>query len=366
MTPPPTVAAVTSPSPTADARQPQLDAVRAFAVMLVIWQHTMRPVRVLTRDAGAIGVVIFFVLSGFLITGILLDARTAADEAGESRGGVLRRFYIRRFLRIFPLYYGIIAVAWALGQPEVRQQIGWLLTYTTNFRMAAIGGNIGMPTPFWSLAVEEQFYLFWPCVVLFAPRRRLPWIMAGMVALSVATRFVTALTGAAEHTITMPTWSALDGLAAGALLAYAYRERIDAARMLRWSLVGGIGLMAVRLGLMWLDRGRAVQMALWMLPWVMVGVWVVDRAARDQLPRIFRWRPLAWVGVTSYGIYVYHRPLMSVFEIGGRRGWGVFVFVAVVTIVVASASWAVFEKPINDQKRRWPYVPRRPSSATEA
>ena len=341
----------------ADTRRPQLDVLRAGAVLLVLWQHTMRPTALLTSDAGAVGVVLFFVLSGFLITGILLDARANAEAVASPRGGVLRRFYIRRFLRIFPLYYGVILVAWLLGQPEVRAQFWWLVTYRTNFLMASLGRNIGMPTPFWSLAVEEQFYLFWPLVVLFVRPKRLPWVLIGMAALSVISRVLATSPGVPEHTITMPTWAALDGLAVGGMLVLAHRSGRDLRRALNWILGIGVALIVARLALIHFQRGRPVQMGLWMLPWAMVGAWLVDRAARDMLPAMFSSRIIAWVGVISYGVYVYHRPLMSVMNIGAQRGWGTFALVTAATIVVASISWIVFERPINNQKRRWPYVP---------
>jgi peptidoglycan/LPS O-acetylase OafA/YrhL len=352
----------------ASARQPQLDGVRATAVTLVLWQHTMRPAATLTRDAGAIGVVLFFVLSGFLITGILLDARRDADAVGEGRGGVLRRFYIRRFLRIFPLYYAVLVVAWLLGEPQVRHYIGWLGLYATNFLMASVGDNIGMPTPFWSLAVEEQFYLFWPFIVLFLPRRYLPRVLGSMVIVSVLSRMLIALNPAArEHTVTMPTWSALDGLAIGGMLALAHRSasREVIQRVLRWVLAAGAVLMSARLAMIYFRYGRVPYYALWMLPWAMIGAWAVDKAARNELPGVLAWRPIAWVGIVSYGVYVYHRPLMSVLSIGNSRGWMIFALVTSATVVVASASWILFERPINDQKRRWPYVPRR-AAADEA
>lgn len=340
-----------------DSRKPQLDTIRALAVLLVLYQHTMRPQFILTGDAGAIGVQLFFVLSGFLITGILLDARADAAATRVPLSGVLGRFYIRRFLRIFPLYYALIAVAWILGEPGVRQYVLWLVTYSTNFLMASVGGNIGMPTPFWSLAVEEQFYLFWPFVALFVPTRRLPWVLVGMIVLSIGSRFVIALSGAPGHTITMPTWSALDGLAIGGLLAYAVRTPFDPTVVLRWAAGAGFLLIGMRLGLISIQRFRPIQMALWMFPWGLIAAWVVHLAARGKLPAVFNFRPLAWVGVVSYGVYVYHRPMMSVLQIGVRRGWEVFGLITALTIIVASISWIVFERPINNLKSRWPYVP---------
>jgi peptidoglycan/LPS O-acetylase OafA/YrhL len=158
------------------------------------------------------------------------------------------------------------------------------------------------------------------------------------------------------QTITMLTWSALDALAIGGMLALAHRSDRDSSRALRWVLIGGLVLIAVRLAMIGNHVSRPIQMTIWMLPWAMVSVWIVDRAAHGRLPVLFNWRPLAWMGVISYGVYIYHRPLMSVFSIGARRGWDVFLFITLATLVVASVSWLAFERPINNLKHRWPYV----------
>lgn len=339
-----------------NARQPQLDALRAVAVALVICQHTLDPRRAYTQDAGAIGVMVFFVLSGFLITGILMRARDLADASGHARLGVLARFYVRRFLRIFPLYYAVVGTAWLAGQADVRHYLVWLILYGANFLMAGVGGNIGMATPFWSLAVEEQFYLFWPFVVLFCHRRRLRWVLAGMVMVSVIARFLVALTGARENTIVMPTWSELDGFALGGMLAYANHSAIKTSAALRRAFFLGACLVFARIILVGLNRGRPIQMALWMLPWGLVALWFVDQASRDALPALFRSRVLVWLGTISYGMYVYHRPLMTALGVPWRRGLGQFGLISATTAVVATVSWLFFEKPLSDQKWRWPYV----------
>ncbi|MGH7802858.1 MAG: acyltransferase family protein, partial [Candidatus Binatia bacterium] len=139
----------------------ELDALRAFAVTLVVWSHAVGgEVGVgALRVGGYHGVTLFFVISGFLITGILLDARAAAARAGTSAGFALRAFYARRFLRIFPVYYAVLLVTFALGFDAVREELGWHLAYLSNWHFAA-RGEFGISTShLWSLAVEEQFYL---------------------------------------------------------------------------------------------------------------------------------------------------------------------------------------------------------------
>ena len=170
---------------TAPPRVPALDGIRGIAVTLVALLHFGY------LNGGWIGVQAFFVLSGFLITGILLADRDAPLRA------YLRRFYWRRTLRIFPLYYGylaLLAVSYALrGVPaEFADDAGALFTYTYNFTRA----TDFTPTPFfthlWSLAVEEQFYLVWPFLVHALSRRALVALACALVAMAPAFRFALA------------------------------------------------------------------------------------------------------------------------------------------------------------------------------
>src|SRR5688500_17262278 len=108
---------------------PQLDGLRAIAVTLVIVQHYG-----LTADSGRWGVRLFFVLSGFLITGILLSGRDSVLTRTTSLGSAIRRFYIRRTLRICPLYYLVIGIALLVGAGQAREYAPWLLTYTINWK----------------------------------------------------------------------------------------------------------------------------------------------------------------------------------------------------------------------------------------
>jgi peptidoglycan/LPS O-acetylase OafA/YrhL len=358
-------------------RREQLDGLRAIAVFAVILCHTLDPHRHSWSQKGAFGVQLFFVLSGFLITGILMDARRDATDVSQPMGAVVRAFYVRRVLRIFPVYYVTLAVAAVMGIEGMREDLGWNLTYLSNWRVA-IDGKFGAVTHIWSLAVEEQFYVLWPLVVLFAPKRILPWAIASMIALASATRVVlTVATDMWSDGIAILTPSVLDSLGLGALLAFLWRssKRTDRA-------VNVLGVLAVVMFIMDTSVGRwgpprsgiAAFTVLW---WSLAFVWVVHRAAVGRtgaIGRVLTFRPLAYIGTISYGIYLFHLfvvPVATVVErraginlpVPVERGPAQLLIVTVVSIALAALSWRVLERPINSLKHRFPYVVPAPNTA---
>src|SRR4051812_126623 len=152
---------------------PQLDGLRALAVTAVLVHHLLDPLPGLATHFpwGLVGVRLFFVLSGFLITGLLIQA-VQTQRGSHDPAHVLKQFYIRRALRIFPIYYLVLAIAWLVGSADVHEQLPWLATYTYNVWIAHLGWFTKYFAHFWSLCVEEQFYLVWPWLLVFAPRRR--------------------------------------------------------------------------------------------------------------------------------------------------------------------------------------------------
>jgi peptidoglycan/LPS O-acetylase OafA/YrhL len=360
----------TSGSAAPKSRQIQLDSVRAISLAMVVVQHTMRPTGRVLGSLGGAGLMIFFVLSGYLISGLLLEARERADAEGVAKGGVLRRFYIRRFLRIFPLYYAVLAIATLIGEPTTRQYLFQLATYQTNFLMAGLGKNLPPVTPLWSLAVEEHFYLFWPLIVLFGSRRFV-WLSVGaMVIGSVITRGWAAALGGGFQAVTMPTWASVDGIALGCALALLFRYSTAEVRV-RWinrSLAAGLVL-----GLAWIVVARSsipgrsiIVHAVQLLPVGLVSFWVIDKAVEGRLPRLFDNRVLGQLGLMSYGMYVLHRYVMHYLGFDYERGPIVFLSVFGVSAALAFVSWHLFESPINNLKRFWPYVPRRAAATVPA
>src|SRR5438874_1438183 len=147
---------------------PQLDGLRAFAVFGVLIQHFLS-----FEMPGFLGVRLFFVLSGFLITGLLLDSRNLVESGLSTYGEQLKRFYARRMLRLYPPLLVFIAVCLVLDLGRMRSDWPWHATYLSNVYLIFIRPrqNLFPVHILWTLSIEEQFYLAWPLFILFAPRR---------------------------------------------------------------------------------------------------------------------------------------------------------------------------------------------------
>ncbi|MEO8335552.1 MAG: acyltransferase [bacterium] len=347
-------------------RHPQLDSLRAFSVIIVVFVHTMNPKGPVFSSFAPLAVAMFFVLSGFLITGILFDARERAEAAGVARGSVLGKFYARRFLRIFPIYYAVLGVAVLLGEQSTRSYLWELVTYRQNFLLARLGHNVPPITPLWSLAVEEHFYVVWPLIVLFASRRYI-WV-ASMVMVVGSLVARSLLWDTNYQLLTMPTYAAVDSIAVGCMLALLWRGTTTAERKpwLRGALIVGLTLEATRQGLSLYPLPHSVPLVRVMntLPFGIACVWLIGRGAEERLPAWMSNRWLAKLGLVSYAVYVVHRYVMHFLGYDYQRGLHVFFPVLAISVLIASVSWIVFEGPINNLKRYFPYVKRSaPASA---
>jgi peptidoglycan/LPS O-acetylase OafA/YrhL len=367
---------------------PQLDGLRAFAVGGVMLAHLYGLKRLpfgLSRfDWANAGVELFFVLSGFLITSILLGYRAGAEGGAHTRAEYTRHFYIRRALRIFPLYYLVVFVGLALDLPPAREAIGWLLTYTANYYITYQRDWMGAMGHFWSLAVEEQFYLVWPWLVLFVPRRWLLALSIALIALGPLYRLF-ALYAYPEdiwsgHFLTFThTFARLDALGAGSLLAmalYAPHSRTRIYQFLnRLLLPAGVltGVALYALNVQGMLRGAYV--VLFDLALVVVLSWLVAMASKGfsgWIGRLLELRPLVYIGRISYGLYVYHNfmplllsAIMARFGmIYPGQGARAFVLASVATLAVASLSWHVLERPINRLKAHVRLKPRPVTTVT--
>jgi peptidoglycan/LPS O-acetylase OafA/YrhL len=327
------------------SRIPQLDGLRAVAVTCVMAFHFI-PWVDRYATLGSIGVRLFFVLSGFLITRILL-----ADRARDA-GAALRSFYIRRSLRIFPVFYLVLAIAWAMNIGPVRSTIGWHLSYLTNVYLFDRGSWHGSISHLWSLAVEEQFYLVWPWLIVLVAERWLPSMITVMICMSPVTRL---LIGGPMNSV-LPT-SCLDALGAGALLAFPAARKT----MMSVGARAGVPLLAAMLVLrgagfssapyeVALDLGVSLSAA-----WL-VGAVATPVAGMRAMP--LARTPLVYLGTISYGVYLVHgfMPYILGRYIPGfvDLGWPIrFLALTGATVAAASASWHGFEAPILALKRRW-------------
>jgi peptidoglycan/LPS O-acetylase OafA/YrhL len=349
---------------------PQLDGVRGIACALVLFSHFWPngPVHDFL-NWGYIGVRLFFTLSGFLITGILLDARRQSNS--KENGQILRSFYARRVLRIFPLYYSVLFLRLWLGPAPAPGDTASLLTFTANWQFVA-AGKLETAGHFWSLAVEEQFYIFWPWVILFVPHRFLSTVIAAVMVQAPVVRLWMALAKVSVIGITFNTPGCLDTLGAGALLAWA-RHQPDGSlltrRLVKWASIALVPLVAVSFpGGHWRTHYLAI-FGLGDVLWAALALLFIHRAA-EGFPgvagAILGSGPLAYFGRISYGVYVYHGFAHLVLPWFFRHfnvedpptGWGRSLALTIGSIAVAALSWRFFEAPINQWKRLFPYRTR--------
>ena len=320
----------------------EFDGLRGLAALWVVYYH-------LRGGWGFVAVDVFFVLSGYLITAIILR------ESGER--GFLRAFYWRRGLRIWPIYYLLVLGAIVVSPPPPGLA-GYYLTYTQNVPRLWHGWSEWMSwAPMehtWTLALEEQFYLIWPFLVMLVGRRAVPAVALAIAMGSVATRFARV----EEFTLV----GRCDGFALGGLLA----ALMATPRWQRWVppaawLAASAASVAVAYIVV---TGRSATNVA--IVGANCGTFAVVAAAlfpSGTRPLSFlRVRPLVYLGTISYGIYLYHWPILQLcVRSAGRMEVGGFpldwIVVPALSVAVAAASWHFIERPILQLKERFAYRP---------
>ena len=339
------------------AYRPELDSFRAYAVLLVLLSHWVPDTRfVAAFNWGVAGVYVFFVISGFVITRILLAA-TDGDTRWHHAAG---KFYLRRILRIWPIYYLTCIVAFFIWPRIDSGHAAWHFLFASNVLDGALG-RLSHPVHFWSLSVEQQFYLAWPFLVFLLARRQLALVcMAGMV-IAPACRYLFLVHYGNLPLMLTSTPSNLDVLAAGALLALAeeHKHQLVTPRVIdrACDVAGIVGAIL----LFWIIQERLAGRPQFgfiggATAFALISLWLVRRARDfEVLRRILHNPATIFVGTISYGIYIYHlfvgMALAAV--VPGLNGSYAFVLVAtVLTLLVATVSWYFIEKPILKAKVR--------------
>ena len=357
---------------------PALDGVRAIAILMVIVYHSVNGLPGMTRaqsffldltGAGWVGVDLFFVLSGFLITGILMDSRTSNHA--------LRNFYARRVLRIVPVYVAFLLFSLWIAAPlgtssaaevaQLRQTQAWFWTYTENVLVALRSWDAtSFPMAhLWSLAVEEQFYLVWPLAVLLLSPAALKRGAIICIVMAELFRFALIQRGADGTVVFVMLPTRMDSLAAGAFLACAYRDPVLWPRVLqaRKYLAAGAALCLVALLLFFhtIDKLAPLDQLVAFPAFVALGAVVVASAASGCA-----WLSgpvLRFIGKISYGMYVWHLVVMrliltqvSVPDTTAAPAWWLFYAIMVFgtvcgTVLFALVSWHIIERPFLALKR---------------
>src|SRR5258706_4512290 len=329
---------------------PALDGLRGVAILLVMLCHFLGLLKTgnhrldsllhLGFGHGWVGVNLFFVLSGFLITGILLDAKNSPRY--------FRNFYARRTLRIFPLYYGVLFVCFAIlpffpGSNSadflaLRSRQGWLWAYCTNVKIV-LDGDWKFGTPlldlghFWSLAVEEHFYLVWPLLVFLLPTRALVKTCLTIIVIVGAARTWWVIThGSPTDTKLLPAFVLtpfrMDDLAMGSLLAVLVRSPTARIKLARYAMPA-LGLSTILLGInlampSLLHRQTLLQTTGYSaisLFFVCLLSATVFAERGCLLSRLFSSAALRRVGKYAYGLYVFNSIVLQWLTSLGLADW---------------------------------------------
>jgi peptidoglycan/LPS O-acetylase OafA/YrhL len=359
---------------------PELDTIRGIAVLLVLlfhgfgFRYSLHGLSVLPKLfvaatlSGWTGVNLFFVLSGFLITGILLDSKSKADY--------YRTFYIRRALRILPLYYAVLALLAILTRTGwVDRHASWAFLGLSFLYLSNVTQLFGVNMQYgvlWSLAVEEHFYLLWPAAVRSLSRRNVAVIAAIICFVCPCLRAFYFIRG--YDTGTGYTWLVADGLAAGAVLAalargpWGTRSHMRSITLMCFAASLAMFVLGYPLGIFQASRFLGATLRETALNFFFAGFVVLALLAGTSRLKIVVNRPvLQFFGEISYGVYLIH---MLVFDledhllrrffpglsaVGGRFPLMVLLFAIalVFTVAIASLSRWYFEEPFLRLKRRF-------------
>ncbi|MCU1308467.1 MAG: acyltransferase family protein [Acidobacteriaceae bacterium] len=342
---------------------PELDGLRGLAILFVLLYHTVKfmalPPDIL--ELGWIGVDLFFVLSGFLITGILLDQKGSPNY--------FKNFYIRRALRIWPAYYLTLALAYFAGQ-RLHFSFG---TYSASYYALYLQNLVyrdNFPLAFtWSLAVEEHFYLLWPFMVYRFGRRELVKILIATIALTPLIRAVAGIFGVSgSGALYTMTPFRLDGLAMGSLAAVWIRSKSCNKTVWNRTAVLALFISTPVLIHVLLPRSRFVSYTHLALSLFFSGVLGLAISSDGNVfGRALGWKPLRFIGKIAYGLYLYNvASVVLGYKVFARISWtesldpnlrAVLLVIAELgtTVLFASASWYLFEKPILKLKNRFDY-----------
>ncbi|MCX6534742.1 MAG: acyltransferase [Actinobacteria bacterium] len=356
-----------------------LDGVRGVAVLLVFISHfhwILSPDPFLTKvtpwhfinrtfEAGFMGVDIFFVLSGFLITSLLMKDRSTNQK------NLFKRFYRRRALRLLPALYALLIAdffvsRWENFPGDIQWRTTWhAILFLNNWNIVNNFGEAQNDLGhLWSLGIEEQFYLIWPLTIWLLAKLKIPSKM--MIPLILFASLVVMVhrtslwnDGTSWIILYIRTDTRLDSLLIGAMFAYVYRHFQVPSKILNsvatFSLMGLIYIKYV------LDKSPFIFEMGWTIIALLAGFIILSVAEGVFfVQKVFTWRPLTMIGKVSYGLYLWHMPIFLLFGrhvTSGPKPLRLLIGI-ILASVVTSLSWFFIEKPfLNLKNRRYGNVP---------
>ena len=342
-----------------------LDGLRCLAILPVLWHHSGLEGYHPALNRGFLGVDLFFVLSGFLIVTLLLREKAANGIVS------LKKFYMRRMLRIFPPYFGLLAALTLmyLAIPGLNTAsdfwhcLPWYITCTSNWSVAQ-AANLGI---MWSLATEEQFYLIWPAVERFFRYRFILLTLAALLAVNQCIAF-DLLDGVFAWLYGMdsaPSLNILDvtffPIAMGVVVAHVLNHKQGFSRVN--ALLAHFHIPTLLfIALLALIAFLPADLSGWprLVIHLTMATWLSSLVVQENhgMHRLLGAKPIAFVGTISFGVYLYHMWVFHVVDALGSRaglesGIGLFVLKVLATIGVAAMSFYFFEKPCLRLKDRY-------------
>ncbi len=362
----------------------QLNGIRFIAVFLVLLDHWLVPI--LPIPLGHLGVVIFFVLSGFLITRILFLNADEIQQTKSSAWPKIIRFIYRRSLRIFPIYFILLFIGLVFNISNFKELWPWLISYTPNFYIMFKGQWLGTWDHLWSLAVEEQYYLIFPYFILFLTKKNYVRLFIIMISLGILSRLIFYFI--VPHDTIEKYWmfsyvnplSAIDCFGMGGLLAYFYHYDYPfLLKIAEKKNLLPITLSAVFISLILSDYSEYTYDNIWfsiiersisaIFAYFLIMNALMER--NNYLGQLLENKVVVYLGSISYGIYLYHNLVFNYYHLNGNTIWGYltnnftylnslnsesillkFVINFLLLIGLASFSWFYIEKPINRFKNR--------------
>ena len=355
------------PAPAAAvSRRGQIDALRILAVVWVLFDHFY-----LTAGSGPMGrmsVRLFLLISGYLITHILLRSRDAMERERTPLRKVLTNFYVRRALRIAPAYYLLIFLTWQWGAEDFQGTLPWFLSFQSSvlFAKTQSWGPPYQLAHLWTLSVQEQFYLLWPAIVLLVRRGALGLWIAGIAATGPIFRVGMVMLGlddtAGAYTL-LP--SSATALCIGAAAAMLERKRAVPgwfAGSRPWWLIGAAIAFAVATLAGWPDRLHYLILEfLWLIPLAAL-LLSAAKGIEGPIGRVLDQKWLQYLGRISLGVYLYQNLAfaaasshLAAADLPTTNGPAAFVVTSIFAIVFALVSWKLLEQPVNAWKRLFPY-----------